>query len=180
MKAMQLSREIMKHLNAFDGSKPVVHNNDAMLIKGISRNKVPIDEREDTLKETFKKLGVTELDTESERVRELTDKIDQVFRNTTEVFDESNGILGIERLKQTFEMTGFAINYIMGEKENLAVSIAMWSDQSGHGPIFVECMVINIDATEYQNNNTKLDDGMIFDMNNDNLPFDNNSNNLPF
>ena len=49
LEVMQVSRKVMDYLDAFNGSKPVVHNNDAMIIKGISRRKIPVDERQSVL-----------------------------------------------------------------------------------------------------------------------------------
>lgn len=148
MHVMEISREIMDYLNAFRGSKPVVHNSDSMIIKGICGDKIEVDDRRSKLESLLEHLDFKEISAESERANTITQKIDQVFRNTTGVFDQSNGIGGIERLKHTFEITGFAIDYIIGLKENIAVFVAMWSDKSGVGPMFVEAMVVNIDAAD--------------------------------
>lgn len=173
LEVMELSRKIMDYLKAFNGSKPVVHNNDAMIIKGISRQKIPVDERQNLLNETFNTMGITEVAVDSQKASDLTEKIDLVFKKTTGVFDEANGIIGIEKLKHTFEITGFAINYIMGTKNNIAVYIAMWSDKSGAGPMFVECMVVNLDAADSdydirdEVNNQQPDNDFILPFNND-------------
>lgn len=175
LEVMQVSRKIMDYLDAFNGSKPVVHNNDAMIIKGISRRKIPVDERQSVLNETFLAMNIDEIPVDSQEASELTEKIDIVFKKTTGVFDEANGILGIEKLKNTFEMTGFAINYIMGKKDNIAVYIAMWSDKSGAGPMFVECMVVNLIAADSDYDIRK--DVSLSDENNNggfDLPFDMN------
>ncbi len=148
VEVIELSRKIMDYMNAFKGSKPVLHNSEAMIIKGISRTKVDIDKRSEKLQNLFKEFDIIEVPSNSKKANDLTEKIDQVFRNTTEVYDEANGILGIENLKHSFEITGFAVDYIIGEIDGLAVFISVWSEKSNVGPMFVESMVVNVKDVE--------------------------------
>ena len=139
MEVMEVSRKIMDYLDAFKGSKPVVHNSEAMIIRGKSAPK---------LEELFKELNIEKIEINSERARILTNQVDQTFRNTTEVFDESNGIAGIEKLKHTFEITGFEADYLVGQLEDMAIYVVMWLDKSGFGPMFVEAMVVKLHSLD--------------------------------
>ena len=144
MEVMEVSRKIMDYLDAFKGSKPVVHNSEAMIIRGKSATKLKPEEIVPKLEELFKELNIEKIEINSERARILTNQVDQTFRNTTEVFDESNGIAGIEKLKHTFEITGFEADYLVGQLEDMAIYVVMWLDKSGFGPMFVEAMVVKL------------------------------------
>ncbi len=144
MEVIEISRKIMEYMDAFQGSKPVVHNPDAMVIRNKSASKLKKEDMQPKLKELFEYLGIQKVEVGSEKSRKLTEKVDSTFRRTEEVYDESNGIDGIEKLKHTFEITGFDAEYIMGQIENIAVYVVVWMDRSGFGPMFVEAMVVNI------------------------------------
>ena len=141
MEVMEVSRKIMNYLDAFKGSKPVVHNSEAMIIRGKSATKLKPEEIVPKLEELFKELNI-------EKIEILTNQVDQTFRNTTEVFDESNGIAGIEKLKHTFEITGFEADYLVGQLEDMAIYVVMWLDKSGFGPMFVEAMVVKLHSLD--------------------------------
>ena len=148
MEVMEVSRKIMDYLDAFKGSKPVVHNSEAMIIRGKSATKLKPGEIVPKLEELFKELNIEKIEINSERARILTNQVDQTFRNTTEVFDESNGIAGIEKLKHTFEITGFEADYLVGQLEDMAIYVVMWLDKSGFGPMFVEAMVVKLHSLD--------------------------------
>lgn len=71
MHVMEISREIMDYLNAFRGSKPVVHNSDSMIIKGICGDKIAADAREAKLKELLEHIDFKEISAESERANTI-------------------------------------------------------------------------------------------------------------
>lgn len=148
MEVMEVSRKIMDYLDAFKGSKPVVHNSEAMIIRGKSATKLKPEDIVLKLEELFKELNIEKIEINSERARILTNQVDQTFRNTTEVFDESNGIAGIEKLKHTFEITGFEADYLVGQLEDMAIYVVMWLDKSGFGPMFVEAMVVKLHSLD--------------------------------
>ena len=144
MEVIEVSRSIMDYLDAFKGSKPVLHNPEAMIIRGKSATKLKPEEIVPKLNDLFKNMNIKKIEVNSERARIITNQVDQTFRNTTEVFDESNGISGIEKLKHTFEITGFEADYLIGELEDMAIYVVMWLDKSGFGPMFVESMVVKL------------------------------------
>lgn len=147
MEVMEISRPIMEKMDAFKGCKPVVHSTESMIIRGKTHNKIQPDDMYPRLMELFNELNIKKVEKESEKARKLTDQIDTVFRKTEEVYDESNGLEGIERLKNTFEITGFNAEYAIGVIDDLAVYVVLYTDKSGFGPMFVETMVIRYDKS---------------------------------
>lgn len=148
MEVIEVSRSIMDYLDAFKGSKPVLHNPEAMIIRGKSATKLKPEAIVPKLNDLFNDMNIKKIEVNSERARIITNQVDQTFRNTTEVFDESNGISGIEKLKHTFEITGFEADYLIGELEDMAIYVVMWLDKSGFGPMFVESMVVKLHPIE--------------------------------
>lgn len=144
MEVIEVSRNIMDYLGAFKGSKPVVHNPEAMIIRGKAEKRLKPEEIFPKLEELFKDMNIKKVEINSEKAKTLTDQVDATFRKTTDVFDKSNGIAGIERLKHTFEITGFEADYLVGQLDDLAVYVVMWLDKSGFGPMFVESMVVKL------------------------------------
>lgn len=144
MEVMQMSRPIMEYLDAFEGCKPVVHSTESMIIRGRTHNKFEADEMLPKLLEMFEHFNIKNIEKESNKAREITDKADSIFRKTEEVYDESNGLEGIEKIKQVFESTGFNAEYVIGQIEDLAVYVVLYTDQSGFGPMFVETMILHL------------------------------------
>ena len=148
MEPMEVSRKIMEYLGAFKGSKPVVHNSEAMLIRAKAQEKLKPEEITPKLEELFEELGVTKINPTSQKARTITDQVDATFRNTVEVTDDSIGIDGIEQIKYSFEITGFEADYLMGQLEDMGVYVVMYLDKSGFGPMFVEAMVVKLHPLE--------------------------------
>ena len=61
MEVMEVSRKIMDYLDAFKGSKPVVHNSEAMIIRGKSATKLKPEEIVPKLEELFKELNIEKI-----------------------------------------------------------------------------------------------------------------------
>lgn len=144
MEVMQISRPIMEYLDAFVGCKPVVHSNESLIIRGKTYTKFEKEEMLPKLLEMFDHFKIKNIEKESKRAREITDKADGIFRKTEEVYDESKGLDGIENIKQIFESTGFNAEYVIGQIEDLAVYVVLYTDKSGFGPMFVETMVLHL------------------------------------
>ncbi|RAP49566.1 MAG: hypothetical protein BZ136_03160 [Methanosphaera sp. rholeuAM74] len=149
MEVIEVSRQVMDYLDAFKGSKPVLHEQEAMIIRGKSANRLKPEDLMTKLEELFKDLNIKEVQSSSTRASTLTQRVDEKLHKVTEVYDESNGIAGIEKLKQSFEMTGFKADYKIGElPSDIVVYVVLWLDKSGFGPMFVESMAIKLDPEE--------------------------------
>ena len=144
MEVMEISRQVMEKMDAFQGCKPVVHSTESVIIRGKTHNKVKPDNMYSRLMELFDELNIKKIEKESNKARDFTDKVDTILRKTEEVYDQSNGLDGIEKLKNTFEMTGFYAEYAIGQIEDLIVYVVLYMDKSGFGPMFVETMVLRM------------------------------------
>ena len=147
MEVIEISRQIMENMEAFEGCKPVVHSSESVIIRGKTYNKVKPENMYSRLMELFENLNIDKIEKESNKARDFTDKVDTILRKTEEVYDQSNGLDGIEKLKNTFEMTGFHAEYAIGQIQDLIVYVVLYMDKSGFGPMFVETMVLRM--TEY-------------------------------
>lgn len=146
MEVIEVSRQIMTFLDAFKGSRPVIHNNKVMLIRGKSASRIKPDNLEDKLTDLFNNLNIKKVESNSQKAKQLTEKLDEAIRNSANVEEEESfGLSGIENLKHSFEISGFAAEYMIGQLDNVAVYVVIWLDKSGFGPMFVETMVFEID-----------------------------------
>lgn len=148
MEVLELSRQIMTYLNAFQGSKPALHNSEIVIIRGISRTKLKPEDFQQKLKDLLNDVNIKEVYLNSKRAEILTKEVDRQIKLATGIDDEYQGLSGVEMMKQTFEQSGFVADYIVGEYENLAAYVVMWMDQSGAGPMFVETMIVKTDSIE--------------------------------
>ena len=149
MEVIEVSRQIMEYLGVFKGSKPVLHNADAMIIKGKTHDKLKEEEIIPKLEELFEHLNIKRVYLSSQKAKSLTDRSDKKLRKVAEVYDESAGISGLERMKQSFEMTGCVADYMIGQLDNdIVVYVMVWFDKSDYWPMFVESAVIKLDPED--------------------------------
>lgn len=149
MEVIEVSRQIMEYLGVFKGSKPVLHNAEAMIIKGKTHDKLKQDEIIPKLEELFEHLNIRRVYLSSQKAKKFTDRADKKLRKVAEVYDESAGISGLERMKMSFEMTGCVAEYIIGEMDSdIVVYVMVWFDKSEYWPMFVESAVIKLDPED--------------------------------
>lgn len=149
MEVIEVSRQIMEYLGVFKGSKPVLHNSDAMIVKGKTHDKLKEDEIIPKLEELFEHMNIKRVYITSQKAKSLTDRVDQKLRRVAEVIDESAGISGLERMKSSFEMTGCVADYLIGQMDSdIAVYVMVWFDRSEYWPMFVESAVIKLDPED--------------------------------
>jgi hypothetical protein len=149
MEVIEVSRQIMEYLGVFKESKPVLHNSDAMIVKGKTHDKLKEDEIIPKLEELFEHMNIKRVYITSQKAKSLTDRVDQKLRRVAEVIDESAGISGLERMKSSFEMTGCVADYMIGQMDSdIAVYVMVWFDRSEYWPMFVESAVIKLDPED--------------------------------
>ncbi|AWX32620.1 DUF2120 family protein [Methanosphaera sp. BMS] len=149
MEVIEVSRQIMEYLGVFKGSKPVLHNTEAMIIKGKTHDKLKQDEIIPKLEELFEHLNIRRVYLSSQKAKKFTDRADKKLRKVAEVYDESAGISGLERMKMSFEMTGCVAEYMIGEMDSdIVVYVMVWFDKSEYWPMFVESAVIKLDPED--------------------------------
>ena len=145
MEVIEVSRQIMEYLGVFKGSKPVLHDAEAMIIKGKTHNKLKQEEIIPKIEELFDYLNIKTVYISSEKAKSLINRTDKKLRRVAEVFDESAGISGLERMKASFEMTGCVADYMIGELDSdIVVYVMIWFDKSEYWPMFVESAVIKL------------------------------------
>lgn len=155
MEVIEVSRQIMEYLGVFKGSKPVLHDSEAMIIKGKTHDKLKEEQIIPKLEELFEHIGIKKVYLSSEKAKSFTDRADKKLRRVAEVIDQSAGISGLERMKQSFQMTGFAADYMIGEMEpEIAVYVMIWFDKSEYWPMFVESAVIKLDPGDDEDKST--------------------------
>ena len=149
MEVIEVSRQIMEYLGVFKGSKPVLRNAEAMIIKGKTHDKLKQDEIIPKLEELFEHLNIRRVYLSSQKAKKFTDRADKKLRKVAEVYDESAGISGLERMKMSFEMTGCVAEYMIGEMDSdIVVYVMVWFDKSEYWPMFVESAVIKLDPED--------------------------------
>ncbi|MDO5852168.1 MAG: DUF2120 family protein [Methanobacteriaceae archaeon] len=147
MELIEISKRIITSLDAFEGSRPVVNSREVIIVRGRSKLKIKAKDIKPKLNEIFKDLNLKKESIESERVEKIVGQIDARLRMTNDIIDTPN-VLGIEKLKNSFEVTGSAVEYLIGTKDNIVVFLVMGMDKSGMGPKFVETMISKIDPNQ--------------------------------
>lgn len=149
MEVIEITRQIMEYLGVFKGSKPVLHDSEAMIIKGMTHDRLESGKLTDKLEELFNHMNIKKVELSSKKAEDLTNRVDQKLRKVADVFDQSEGIAGLEKLKKSYLMTGFEAEYMIGQyDEDTVVYVVMWMDGSGFGPMFAEAMVLHLDPEE--------------------------------
>lgn len=149
VEVIEVSRQIMDYLGVFKGSKPVLHNSEAMIIKGKTHDKIDPEEIIPTIRGLFEHMNIKEVHSSSETARKLTDRVDLKLRKVADVFDQPGGIAGLERLKHSYELIGCSADYLIGQMDDdVVVYVVMWMDKSEFLPMFVESMVLKLDPVE--------------------------------
>jgi hypothetical protein len=148
MEVLQVSRDIITYLDAFKGSKPVTKSNEVIIVRGKSAHKLKPEEVQPKLEELFKEMEFKEVQVTSEKAQEITTQVDEKIRKTNEIMEDPADVLGLEKMKESFEITGFEADYMIGTKEDIAAYVVMWMDKSGFGPMFVETMVVKLDPKD--------------------------------
>ena len=120
-----------------------------MIIKGKTHDKLKQEEIIPKLEELFKHMNIRRVYLSSQKAKKFTDRADKKLRKVAEVYDESAGISGLERMKMSFEMTGCVADYIIGAMDSdIVVYVMVWFDKSEYWPMFVESAVIKLDPED--------------------------------
>ena len=102
---------IIGHFNAFKGSRPAFHGEHVVIVRGVSRDPIEIDELEAKLAELEDVLNAKEVDVLSDEGKEFVEKVDSYIRDV-----EDGGVA----------------------PDNEGLLKAIWKDKSGFGPLYVE------------------------------------------
>ncbi|WP_297979999.1 DUF2120 domain-containing protein [uncultured Methanobrevibacter sp.] len=143
----KITGQVIGHFNAFKGSRPAYNAEHILIVRGISRDKIEIDEMEDKLAELKDILGAREVDVLSDAGKNFTEKIDSYMREDMDMTTTpDNG--GILRMKDDMESMGLAVFYKLFLMPHAGAFVAIWKDKSGFGPLYVEVTVAQREDSE--------------------------------
>ena len=144
---LKTTGQIIGHFNAFKGSRPAFHGEHVVIVRGISRDKMEIDEMEGKLAELKDILKAREVDVLSDAGKNFVEKVDSYIRDdeTIDVAPDSGGLL---KMKEQLEAMGLHVEYKLFLMPNVGTFVAIWKDKSGFGPLYVEVTASEREETE--------------------------------
>ncbi|MDI9614881.1 DUF2120 domain-containing protein [Methanothermobacter sp.] len=143
MKLHRIAGEIMGYFEAFEGSRPALDSKEILIVRGMSRKRMSMEEMGRELDGLIEKLGAEELELISEEGTALIGVMDEQIRSCVEVGTETD-IGGIHRLKEALEDMNFSVDYRLCMTEDTGLFVVLYRDRSGVGPCFVEVVVSDI------------------------------------
>ncbi|MCG2828141.1 DUF2120 domain-containing protein [Methanothermobacter sp. K4] len=143
MKLHRIAGEIMGYFEAFEGSRPALDSKEILIVRGMSRKRMNIEDMGRELDGLIEKLGAEELELISEEGTALIGVMDEQIRSCVEVGTETD-LGGIHRLKEALEEMNFSVDYRLCITEDTGLFVVLYRDRSGVGPCFVEVVVSDI------------------------------------
>ena len=134
---LKTTGQIIGHFNAYKGSRPAFHGEHVVIVRGISRDAIEIDEMEDKISELESILHAEEADVMSDDGKEFVEKVDSYIRDA-EAADTAPDNGGILKMKEQLEAMGLHVEYKLFLMPNVGAFVAIWKDKSGFGPLYVE------------------------------------------
>ena len=134
---LKTTGKIIGHFNAFKGSRPAFHGEHVVIVRGVSRDPIEIDELETKLAELEDVLKAKEVDVLSDEGNEFVEKVDSYIRDVEDggVSPDNEGLL---KMKAQLEAMGLKVEYKLFLMPNVGTFVAIWKDKSGFGPLYVE------------------------------------------
>ena len=134
---LKTTGKIIGHFNAFKGSRPAFHGEHVVIVRGVSRDQIEIDELESKLAELEGVLNAKEVDVLSDEGKEFVEKVDSYIRDAEDggVAPDNEGLL---KMKEQLEAMGLKVEYKLFLMPNVGTFVAIWKDKSGFGPLYVE------------------------------------------
>lgn len=134
---LKTTGQIIGHFNAYKGSRPAFHGEHVVIVRGISRDAIEIDELEPKLAELEGILHAEVADVMSDDGKEFVEKVDSYIRDAeaTDTAPDNGGIL---KMKEQLEAMGLHVEYKLFLMPNVGAFVAIWKDKSGFGPLYVE------------------------------------------
>ena len=139
-KTYEIAGEVMGFFNSFKGSRPAIDNERILIVRGRSRQVLPLDEFESKLLEIGEILGGKELDATSKKISKILEIGDKNIKRS-EASTNSVDSKGFIRMKEELESMGLVVAYKVFELPNFDVIIAIWEDKNEIPPLYVEVTV---------------------------------------
>lgn len=143
----KITGQIIGHFNAFKGSRPAFHGEHTLIVRGISRDKIEIEEMEPKLAELEDILKAREVDVLSDAGKNFVEKVDSYIRDA-ESIDTAPDSGGLLRMKEQLEAMGLHVEYKLFLMPYAGAFVAIWKDKSGFGPLYVEVTASEREETD--------------------------------
>jgi hypothetical protein len=140
MKSKDIAGQIMGNLEAYKGSRAAIDTSQILIVRGMSRKKIPPKELESTVSNLLQLVGAEEIDMYDDYTGDIIGMMDENIRASVPIESETD-VYGIYRMKESFESMNCYANYGIGVVGDLGVFLVLWKDKSGVGPLFVEIVV---------------------------------------
>ena len=134
---LKTTGQVIGHFNAYKGSRPAFHGEHVVIVRGISRDPIEIDEMGAKLAELEDILQAEEVDVLSDEGNEFVGRVDSYIRDA-ESFDTAPDSGGLLKMKEQLESMGLNVEYKLFLMPNVGAFVAIWKDKSGFGPLYVE------------------------------------------
>ncbi|MCS3900548.1 DUF2120 family protein [Methanococcus voltae] len=130
--------KIVRSLDAFKGSKPVVNKEEMIAVRSICRDLEFNDYNsiKEYLEAKIKQNGYELMDEDDKLI--MVNRINEIMDEKGIFPDE----MGFDALKASFENIGCKCDYALGKKDNLMLGISMWYNEEDDLHKFVEVMVL--------------------------------------
>lgn len=135
---LKTTGQIIGYFNAYKGSRPAFHGEHVVIVRGISRDKIEIEDMESKLAELEDLLQAREVDVLSDAGKNFVEKVDSYIREDGESVDTAPDSGGLLRMKEQLETMGLHVEYKLFLMPNVGAFVAIWKDKSGFGPLYVE------------------------------------------
>lgn len=135
---LKTTGQIIGYFNAYKGSRPAFHGEHVVIVRGISRDKIEIENMEAKLAELEDLLQAREVDVLSDAGKNFVEKVDSYIREDGESVDTAPDSGGLLRMKEQLETMGLHVEYKLFLMPNVGAFVAIWKDKSGFGPLYVE------------------------------------------
>lgn len=145
MKIHEVASNIMRSLEAFQGSRSAMDTPQMLIVRGRSRKEIDPEELEIVVSDLLDELGARRIEVYSDEAKDIIGIMDENIRGQVEIQAETD-IYGIYRLKESFEAMNCHAEYALGLLNSFAIFMVLWMDKSGFGPKFVELVVVNLQA----------------------------------
>lgn len=132
--------KIMHFMEAFSGSKAALNTEKILIVRGVSRQRISIDDIPSKVDSLLKELDAEEIEIDSEQGVLVIDLLDEHIRSSVAIETETyeNGILA---MKEDFEGMGVSVTLKLCILPKVVVFIAAWKDRANVGPLYVEAVV---------------------------------------
>jgi hypothetical protein len=165
----RIAREIMTRLGAFEGSRPLLDDIDALIVRGMSRGEDwDMENLQSFLEDVLEDVGVKTVPIDSEEGLKLLEEMGEFVAERIQAsYAESEPLapvvgpdeveravaegaividpLGVKGMMKTLRDMGCEVGVAIGEtKDDIGVFLAAWGDRSGVGPKSVELVVANL------------------------------------